>query len=415
MNVRPLRGVLITSDPALRETVQSFARESATLLVALDLTLPFEEFSGAQVKTVRQAAPALVLLDIGSDQSLGLALARHLADAASDLVVVATGPALSAEMLLEAMRAGVAEFLPKPVTAQALGECLDRVRPRLLSGGGETPEAAGKVYAFFSAKGGSGSTTVAANVAIEVHRLTRRKTLVVDLDAELGEVSLLFGVQPQFNFVDLIQNFHRLDSGLLSSYIEKHESGVSLLSAPYHPDRAAAVTEDQIRQVLLYLRGMYDYVFVDTSKSFGSATLASFEQADQVFLVATADLPNLRNIQRALPLIRRVMPRGDAQIRLVLNRYDPDDEVSIKDVERSIGLPVYSTLSNDFEAVMRSINSGKPVVYDARSPFSRDAKALAGRLVGGKGTDPEEKPGLISRFTGAFRVARPAGPASQES
>jgi pilus assembly protein CpaE len=76
---------------------------------------------------------------------------------------------------------------------------------------------------FFSAKGGSGSTTVATNLAIHLHQLTGKKVLLVDLDLELGEIALFLGVQPRFNLVDLVRNFHRMDEELLASYIEQHE------------------------------------------------------------------------------------------------------------------------------------------------------------------------------------------------
>ena len=113
------------------------------------------------------------------------------------------------------------------------------------------------------------------------------------------------------------------------------------------------MTADEIRRILHFLRQHYDYIVVDTSKSFSPATLAAFEQADLVFLVTNVDLPSLRNIQRGLPLLKRVLARGEEQIRLVVNRYHPDDEISLKDVERTLGLKVYWTLSNDYEAVMR--------------------------------------------------------------
>jgi pilus assembly protein CpaE len=409
MTLLPLRGVLISRDAVLREAIHGVARESrGALAIVEDVTAAFSEFTAEQVHAIQAAAPAAVFIDLQDDVDTGLALAKHLSGLGRPLAVVLLGPLLSAEALLAAMRAGVAEFIPLPLDPRALLDALPRLREKL-PGSGEIGPGSGKVFAFFSAKGGSGSTTVATNLAIEVHRRTRKKTLLVDLDPELGEISLHLGVQPQFNFVDLVQNFHRMDTGLLSSYIEQHQSGVHLLSAPYHPDRAAAVSEDQVRQILAYLKTQYDYVFVD-AKSFGPATLAAFEQSTDVFLVATVDLPSLRNIQRGLPLIRRVMPRGDEQIRLVINRYNPNDEITLKDVQKSLELPVYATLANDYEAVITSINSGKPVVLQVgKSPVARDLKALAGRLAGG--ADPHvngrPKPGLISRITGSFRTPEP--------
>ena len=409
MSIHPVRGVLVSRDAALREAVHAFCRESrGGLLLVQEVAVTFEEFTLPMVRTVRESAPAAVFLDIEDDPATGLALARHLASTEKDLAVVLIGPPLSAEDLLSAMRSGVAEFLPKPISTQALADALPRLQTRLPAIG-KTGAGVSRVYAIFGAKGGSGSSTVATNLAVEIARRTRSRTLLVDLDPELGEISLLLGVQPQFNFVDLIQNFHRMDTGLLASYIEQHSSGVHLLSAPYHPDRTADLGEDQIRQILGYLRTQYDHMVVDTSKSFSPATVAAFEQADEIFLVATVDLPSLRNIQRVLPLLKRVTARGDDQIRLVVNRYNPNDEISLKDVEKTLGLGVYATVANDYEAVMGSINTGKPVVLSGgKSAVVRDLRSLADRVVGSEspnGTRPP-KGGLLGKMAAAMRSGR---------
>jgi pilus assembly protein CpaE len=182
--------------------------------------------------------------------------------------------------------------------------------------------------------------------------------------------------------VDLVQNFHRMDAGLLASYIEQHDSGVHLLSAPFHPERSEVVSGEEIRRILHFLRQHYDYVIVDTPKSFSPATLAAFDQSDLVCLVTNVDLPSLRNIQRGLPMLKRVLPRGEEQIRLVINRYNSDNDISLDDVERTLGLKAYGRISNDYEAVIGAINTGKPIVLNGNSVYSRDLKVLGAKLTG---------------------------------
>lgn len=411
---RAIRGILVTTDPTVRSAVQGFLRERPMdLTLTLDLDMPFKEFAQPQVREVREAAPALLMLDLDEDPALGIALAKHLVESAPELTVVAVGNMATTDLLLNAMRAGVAEFLPKPVTVQAMEELLGRVRSRVERTGSDSPTEAGQVYVFFSAKGGSGSTTVSINTAIELHKRTGRRTLLVDLETELGETSILLGMHPKFNFVDLIQNFHRMDQGLMASYIERHASGIHLLSAPFQPDSVPTITEEQVRRVLSYLRGHYDYVVVDTSKSFGPATLGAFEQADKVFLVATVDLPSLRNIQRALPLVRRVTPAGDDATHLVINRFDPAGEVTVADIEKSLQMPVYATLANDYESVIASINTSKPVILNGiKSPYAKSIKQLVTRIVGGPTASDDQRAGLMGRITGMFRV--PAGGTKKE-
>ena len=277
----------------------------------------------------------------------------------------------------------MADYLPRPVTAEAFQTAVERVRQLLGGRAAKRPsKQPGQLYAFYSAKGGAGTTTVATNFAVVLHRLTGKRTLIVDLDLELGEIALLLGVQPRFNFVDMVQNFHRMDAELLASYIERHESGVHLLSAPYQPEKAEVVTGDEIRKILTFLRKHYDYVVVDTAKSFSPATLAAFEQADLAFLVTNVDLASLRNIQRGLPLLKRMMGRSGDHVRLIVNRYNAANDISLKDVEHTHRAQGLRTLSNDYEGVSRSISTGKPIVLNGDSKYSADIQALGRDVTG---------------------------------
>jgi Flp pilus assembly CpaE family ATPase len=98
--------------------------------------------------------------------------------------------------------------------------------------------------------------------------------------------------------------------------------------------------------------------------------------------VSTVDLPSLRNIKRGFPLLTRVLAKGLDQVRLVLNRYDPNDTISVADVERSLGFKVFWKVSNDYEAVMGSVNAGKPIIFNDGSAYARDLKALAAAVTG---------------------------------
>lgn len=406
----PLRTVLVTQDPSVRGAVTSFARDPASgVVITLDLDVPLAGLDGAQFKAISQIAPAAVFVDFDGSPELGVSLARDLVRANEQLLPIGIGDALSSDVLLQAIRAGLAEFLVKPLSPEGLFDAMERLRSRMRLEKEDITILA-RTLAFFSAKGGSGTSTAVINLAIELYRATGKRTLLVDLDTELGEISLMLGTQPQFNFTDLIQNLHRMDAELLGSYIEQHSSGVHLLSAPYHPERASGFSVEEIRQALLYLRAQYDWVLIDTSKSFTPETLTAFEQCDDVFLVATVDLPSLRNIQRTLPLLRRVMPRGMDQLHLIINRYDPTNEVSLKDVERSVGMRVFATIANDYDVVIRSVNTAKPVVINSpKSVYARDIQALAARLVGSsaKPTPTVDRGG---GFLAKLRLkSRPAG------
>jgi pilus assembly protein CpaE len=378
-----VRLALISADSSFRSVVKDLVlAPNAGFTIALELTNSFAEFGDEEVRALKSTDPELIILDLESDPELGIRFAQFLADQSPGRRFIAVGPTLSPEMLLDSMRAGVADYLLKPVTVESLHPAMERMNTRLVRVSTETPRQSGATYAFASARGGAGSTTLAANLAIILHQLTGKKTLLVDLELQMGELALLLGVHTRFNFVDLVQNFARMDATLLASFTEAHSSGVHVLSAPYHPERGEAVSPEQVRRVIAFLRQHYEYILMDTSKSLSATTLAAFEQADSVLLVSNPDLPSLRNIQRGLPLIRRALTAKGQQFRLVINRHDAEAAIPREDIERTLGLQVYWNLSNDYDAVITSCNSGKAAVLNGDSKYCRDLRALGSDLAG---------------------------------
>lgn len=400
-----MRSALISTDAAVRETIRrALAMDGRGLEVSIEIAVPFGEISEEQIGELRQRDPQLVFLDFDSDAATAIGLARFLTDGNPQRSIIGTGPALSSEELIEAMRAGVVEYVPKPLNDEATTAALERAARR--QGWTATNREPGQLYAVFSPKGGAGTTSVATNLAITLHRLTKKKTLLVDLDLELGEVAVQLGVRPRYSLVDLVQNFYRIDAGLLATYIERHESGVDFLSAPFHPQTVDASGREQIRAILHYLKRHYDYVIVDTPKTFSPDTVAAFEEADRILLVTTVDVPSLRNLQRCLPLLERVAGKERERLRLVVNRYHPENVISLEDIQKTVGLTAHWTLSNDYETVSRSINSGAPVAGNGnKSKYARDLQQLGTELAGITVTGGTAKPsgtkllGMLSRLT----------------
>ena len=383
MEERNTPSALISTDPAFRSLLrQALIDSGRPITIGCEITEPLTQIDPGSVSELKRVNPELVFLDLEQDPSLGIQFAQFLAESNPRVQFISVGPVLQPELLMQAMRAGVTEYLPKPVSLEELSSALDRLARKLgisMDGAVRVP---GKLFVTFSVKGGSGTTTVATNLAIRLQQLTGKKTLLVDLNLELGEIALFLGMQPRYTFIDLIRNLHRVDADLLASYLEQHDSGVYLLAGPQDPGMAEGLSPAGIHQVLGFLRQHHDYVVVDTSKSFGHVTMAALEQADEVLLVTHADLPSLRNIKRTLPVLERLTGRSSDKVRLVLNRYQPDDLIPLKDVQSTLGIEVYATLANDYEAVIRSINSGKPVALDRKSKFNSDLGALGERVAG---------------------------------
>jgi pilus assembly protein CpaE len=352
--------------------------------VGLEIVEPFTSITDSHLEALKRLAPDVVFVDLESDPQIGLKFAQFLVDSNLSGAVVGAGAAHSSEILIEAMQAGIKEFLPKPVDPEKLDGVIARLRKRSgktvpRSKGGER----GKLLSVFSPKGGSGATTFAVNLAVAIHQLTRKRTLIVDLDLELGETALLLGMEPRFSSIDLVRNFHRVDEGLLASYIEHDQSGTDLLSAPYHPADFHSVDGDRIGKILGFLKEQYDYVIADAPKTLNAITMNAFEQSDRIYLLCTAELQSLRNVTRSLPLLKGIAGgREEGWIRPIVNRYNPSLPISVGEVERTLGMKVFWTLQNDYRAIMESINEGRPAVLGRKSPYAEDVRRLAAKITG---------------------------------
>jgi pilus assembly protein CpaE len=382
---KTIPGAVVSADAVFRETVVSTLRDlDRGIVVSVEITVPFAGLTAERIQELQRANADLLFLDLAEDTGRGIKLAQYLSENNPNLRIIAAGSTLAPEVLLSAMQAGVSEYLTKPVRPEALVEVLDRVQRKLVAPAQAQAESRtpAEVFTVFSVKGGCGTTTVATNLAVQLHQLTGRKTLLVDLDIELGTAAPLLGLQPRFSFLDMIRNLHRMDADLMKSYLEPHESGIHLLASPFSPDRTDAIPEDQIRKLLQFLREQYDYIVVDTPKSFWPGTVAALEEADRVFLVTVVDLPSLRNIKRFMPLLERASGRKEEKLRLVVNRYHRDGVITLEEVENTVGLKVHRTLCNDFESVIDSVNSGTPVVLNAKSAFAQDVRAFSMEIAG---------------------------------
>lgn len=401
MSDHPVSAAVISSDAGFRAAFEPNGDGEPLVDVQFEILVPFVEVSHGHLEELRTVNPEVVFIDLEHDAELGCKLAQFLVESNPARRLIGTGGKANPEFLLTVMQAGVSEYLPKPVSHEALSAAVGRIKRKLTGfsakAGAPVRREPGKVYAFFAAKGGAGSTTVATNVAIQLHRLTGKKTVLVDLDLELGEIALFMGIEPRFNFVDLAKNFHRMDEGLLTSFIEAHSTGVHVLSAPGQPEKAEAVTGDQIRQIIQFLKQHYDHIVIDTSNSLTPRTLTTFEQADEIYLVTNVDLPSLRNIQRCQHLLDRMSDRGE-RVRLIVNRYQPEADITIDDVERSLNLEVYWTLPNDYDAIIYSINTGQPVILNDRCLYARELEALGAKITGLPGAVPPRRPGVARRL-----------------
>ncbi len=345
-----------------------------------------------------QVRPSILVFDLVPPFEDVSAAAQFKLEHPDCAVFIATD-VLDPEVLLKVMRAGAQEVLRRPLDRAALREAVERVaRATAKKTGGAT--ASRGVITVFSNKGGAGVTTLAANLAIGTRLATRREVALADFDIFSGDAAFVLGVHPARSLGDLL-NVAKIDSATVHEALIKHESGVSVLSQPEQLDRVDGVTPQQVGSVLEILSSTHDFVVVDAPHVFNELTLEIFDRSSTILLVCEPSIPSVRAARRSLDIFHKLnfLVASD-RVRLVVNRRSDSSAISVPQLEETLGMPVFGTISNDYAAVSMAINVGKPLLGSHEvSRAGRDIQALTRKLL------PNEAP--VEEIVDIAPVRRP--------
>jgi pilus assembly protein CpaE len=394
-----LRIAVVSSDASFRATVAEVLGLYPDLAtVVSDTPTAAASLNAGTIDRLQTENAEVVIIDLNGDPAGGMRMLRLLGDAAPNRTVIATGPALTPDLLIEGMRAGIAEYLPSPVDSHDLADALRRAGRRL--GRGYSQASAGRLFTFIGAKGGTGVTTAAANAALALHKHAQR-TLLLDLNLEGGNLALAMGLRPRYSVADLLENFHRVDESLLSSLVATHGSGVEVLAAPLLPESMPVVSIDQARAVLRLLRRHYDLVVVDLGRPYSDFGRAALEGADATFLMLVPDVLAIHGAKRLMPMIRKGLESRSGRVEVVLNRVTPEDEVQKHDVEEALDIKHVHVLRRDDATMVSAVNVGQPVCMNGRkSRYAKDMTSLCAAVDASSATSSGKQTGMRRLFRG---------------
>lgn len=345
-----------------------------------------------------------LLLVVGPDVDLAAAL--DIAEAhrleRPELGVILLRHRLEVTVLAQSLRAGVREVVnPEDLAAlaEACRRSLDVSRRMLGLQGHAQSTGSGRVAVVFSAKGGCGKTTLATNLAVALAAGGRERVCLLDLDLAFGDVAIALQLLPARTIVDAIAMEGKLDEQGVKNLITPHSAGLDTICAPLEPGEADRIPVPVVAELLAVLRGMYDHIVIDTPPAFTEHVLAAFDGADAYVLLATLDIPALKNLRLTLDMLDLLgYPRESWQV--VLNRSDSKVGLSIADVEQTLKCPIAAQVPSS-RAVSASINKGVPLVLDdPQHPVSVAIRNLADQRLRGDDAAAAATPARRSERTG---------------
>ena len=364
-------------------------REMARMLRASGVPIGIVEERRAGDNTVSD----VYIIDIRADASSGMATIERLRAAHHGVAIFAIAGSAEPDLILQAMRAGANEFFPW--TAEGVARSTEESFQGAIRKTAARRDAANAssrqpciTHVFFGAKGGAGTTTVAVNCAVELARVTKRPTAIVDLKPCLGEVALFLGVRPRFTVLDAIENLHRLDRDFLRELMSRHKSGLDILAGSEQFDRPNAQDAIGVEELLRVLGKLYDYIVIDAGNLINACAVAALYAADTVFLVANPDVPSIRNAQRLVDRVRQ-LGAGSERIRVLLNRTTDQHLIAPKQIETALGYGIHHSFASDYRTVSTALNSGVPLTLTNHSEISEQFGNFTRQLLGVDEAKPE--------------------------
>ena len=393
------------------EPVEAGAAWLAHALAGLDQRIlrtgGADEAMGAIATEGREVLATLI--GSGLDDEAALGLAARLQQAAPEVAVVLLRERESGQMLRSALRFGVRDVLGassdadtvRASTARAI-ELATTLRGRLAAaagseGPGASRDRTGEIITVFSAKGGCGKTFLATNLAVAL-AATGSEVALVDLDLHFGDVAIVLQLFPTRTIQDAARE-HGLDAGTLRSYLTPHPAGVWALAAPTEPPVADTVSASAVSTILKLLRSSFAHVVVDTPAAVTDQVLAAFDESDAIALLATLDVPSIKNLKLTMQTMERLR-YPPSRVRVVVNRADSRVGLRLPDVEKILGTPVDLTIPSS-RSVPISVNKGNPVLLEEpRGNVAEAIRRLAAQFapeVAGELAPPRSRRTLFQR------------------
>jgi pilus assembly protein CpaE len=377
---------------------EEFKRQVSQLLRAGGVPIGIVE---SRMSDSSGAGPDIVVVDIRADASSGMAAIERLRAGHPGIAIFAIANTAEPDLILQAMRAGANEFFPwapggGSTASRAMEESLHGAVRRTAARRDAAHAGARQpcvTYVFLGAKGGAGTTTVSVNCAVELARLTKRSTVILDMKPCLGEVALFLGVRPRFTLLDAIENLHRLDKDFLKELASKHKSGLDILAGSEQFDRPNAQDAGAIEELLRVLTRVYDFIVIDSGNMINSLAVSALYAADTVFLVTNPDVPSIRNAQRLVDRVRQ-LGAGSERVKILLNRTSENLLIAPKQIETALGYSIHHSFPSDYRTVSTALNSGVPLALTNSSELSSQFSNFTRQLLGQQDEvkEPEQPP-----------------------
>jgi pilus assembly protein CpaE len=329
----------------------------------------------AQMETmIKSYAPSIVFIDM-ADPSRALRLSSLVIRRSPGVHLVGLSTETTRDRLLSAVRAGMRDVLPCPLTLDDVNRCLNHAL-LLVEEAPAAPSRRQQIISFLPAKVGSGTSTVAMHTACTMARFGSARVALMDLDFDYGVIDFMLKLPFDYGLSQIAEFAARMDESIWARFVTKFGDLDVLRAGTAQPNRR--VTSRDIEHILGYARGNYDAICVDLPGASNDLSTSALEQSDLIFLVCTPDLPSVHLVRKRMANLRDM--KLDVRTKIIYNRCQATSPLTKSDVEDVLGCPVYAMIDNDYASLQRALINGRPV--DMETPLGRTYSGLVHKILG---------------------------------
>ena len=373
-----------------------------------DISLVGESSGGAQaLDKIENTSPDIIIMTLGGSDLDVLNLTERIVLHKPRTFVILLVENMDTDTLKEATRVGAHNIIEFPTSAKSFSQYIKSVynsETTRLNSLAEKQNISwlSRVITVFGSKGGLGKTTVATNLAVKLAQ-SGKKVALVDLDLQFGDIHIFLDIEPKETIAELVQEVYTPNIDSVRSYMVVHPSGVHVLCAPKSPEYAEVVSSERIQSLLSLLRSYYDYVIIDTPPSFNEVTMMAIESSSTVLFVTGLDISILKNSKLSLSLLESLKQKD--KVRVLVNRAVEINSITLNDVQKIIGCPIWARIPSDYKVAVSALNRGVPFVIGApNTKLSQSLSDVADLLLTGDSNydiqklSPKEKKKLMRKY-----------------
>jgi len=328
------------------------------------------------------ALPDLLVFRLDSNWEVELeALCSRPASQRPPMIIVSAES--DPQVMRSSMQAGARDFFIEPLDVEEILRSVERLSREVMD---NPSDQEAKITVVMNAKGGSGASLIASNVAHALCLEYEQRVALVDLDLQFGSLSYYLDLNLKHGIKEALDNVDDLDAIALDGYLVKHDSGLRVMGV--EEGRMILndeVSSERLRHLISLLARAHDHVVIDVPRQIDLITSTVLEMADQIVVVTQQSITHLRDTSRLLDVLRDDLEIPNDHLEVVINRYQKNSMISQTEIENALKFKSMICIPNDFKSVSECLNDGIPLLSVARkAPVTKGVIELCESVRGNK-------------------------------